>query len=107
MANRNKVIEGLKECIKRNGVCYWKDNECPYVESCKINAALQMKKDALEIATNQPDKEPDAHWQHLWDAPDKTFKGRCSNCGFVHCFIEGHDTQYKYCPMCGFKMKEE
>ena len=40
-------------------------------------------------------------WEHLWDAPDGTFKGRCKNCGFVHHFIEGHETQYKFCPQCG------
>ena len=42
-------------------------------------------------------------WEHLWDAPDGTFKGRCNTCGFVHYFIEGHDTQYHYCPQCGVK----
>lgn len=40
-------------------------------------------------------------WEHLWDAPDSTFKGRCKKCGFVHYFIEGHVTQYRFCPQCG------
>ena len=40
-------------------------------------------------------------WEHLWDAPDKSFKARCKKCGFVTYFIEGHDTQYRYCPSCG------
>ena len=42
-------------------------------------------------------------WKHIWDAPDGSYKGECTNCGFVHFFIEGHDTQYKYCPSCGEK----
>lgn len=42
-------------------------------------------------------------WKHIWDAPDGSFKGRCENCGFVHFFVEGHDTQYKFCPQCGKK----
>ena len=46
-------------------------------------------------------KEQETEWEHLWDAPDGTFKGRCKKCGFVHFFIEGHDEQYKFCPECG------
>lgn len=41
------------------------------------------------------------NWEHLWDAPDGTFKGRCKKCSFVRVFIEGHDSQYKFCPQCG------
>ena len=52
-------------------------------------------------------KEQETEWEHLWDAPDGTFKGRCKKCGFVHFFIEGHDTQYKFCPECGRKVKWE
>lgn len=40
-------------------------------------------------------------WEHIWDAPDGTYKGRCRNCGFTHNFIEGHDRMYNYCPNCG------
>lgn len=40
-------------------------------------------------------------WEHLWDAPDGTYKGRCRRCGFVNVFVEGHDAQYIYCPQCG------
>lgn len=46
-------------------------------------------------------KEQETEWEHLWDAPDGTFKGRCKKCGFVHFFIEGHNAQYKFCPECG------
>ena len=45
-------------------------------------------------------------WDHLWTAPDGTFKGRCDNCGFVHYFIGGHVTQYKFCPQCGEQKME-
>ncbi len=30
----------------------------------------------------------------------------CEDCGFIHDFIDGHTTQYKYCPSCGAKMQE-
>ena len=45
--------------------------------------------------------EKTGEWEHIvsW-----TYKGKCTNCGFVHVFIDGHDTQYKYCPNCGAKM---
>lgn len=49
----------------------------------------------------------ESQWEHLWDAPDGTYKGRCPRCGFVHAFIESHDSQYNYCPQCGLKMKGE
>ena len=50
-------------------------------------------------------KEQETAWDHLWDAPDGTFKGRCKKCGYVHFFIEGHNAQYKFCPECGRKVK--
>lgn len=50
-------------------------------------------------------KEQETEWEHLCDAPDGTFKGRCKKCGFVHFFIEGHDAQYKFCPECGRSVK--
>ena len=50
-------------------------------------------------------KEQETEWEHLWDAPDGTFKGRCKKCGFVHFFIEGHNAQYKFCPECGKVVK--
>lgn len=30
--------------------------------------------------------------------------GSCSNCGFIHDFIDGHTAQYNFCPKCGAKM---
>ena len=45
-------------------------------------------------------------WDVLWKAPDGTFKGRCDNCGFVNVLIEGHVTQYKFCPQCGEQKQE-
>ena len=31
----------------------------------------------------------------------------CTGCGFATTAIEGHITQYRYCPNCGAKMDEE
>ena len=61
----------------------------------------------LSRMLDEPLKEQETEWEHLWDAPDGTFKGRCKKCGFVHFFIEGHDAQFKFCPACGKAVKWE
>ena len=66
-------------------------NPCPYDGKCEYCGTA--------IEEPQP-------WDHLWTAPDGTFKGRCDNCGFVHYFIEGHEAQYKFCPQCGEQKQE-
>ena len=52
-----------------------------------------------------PKEQEATEWEHLWDAPDGTYKGRCKKCGFVHIFIEAHDAQYIFCPSCGRPVK--
>lgn len=29
----------------------------------------------------------------------------CSNCNFMHAFIENHTAQYNFCPNCGSEMR--
>ena len=69
-----------------------------------IKTAVDVDPWAKEMAEKLL-KEQETEWEHLWDAPDGTFKGRCKKCGFVHIFIEGHDEQYKFCPECGRAVK--
>ena len=84
------IIELIDEWI------YEAENE----PSWKATQALRcLRKEIL--------KEQGTEWEHLWDAPDGTFKGRCKKCGFVHFFIEGHDTQYKFCPECGRQVNDK
>ena len=58
-------------------------------------------------------KEQETKWIHREDMDfiDKYkrthFHGMCTNCGFVHDFIDGHTGQYKYCPQCGRLVKWE
>ena len=41
-----------------------------------------------------------------WKPVDtRTYKGECTNCGFRHIFMDGHDSQYRFCPNCGAKMR--
>lgn len=35
----------------------------------------------------------------------RTYKGECTNCGFRHIFMDGHDSQYRFCPYCGADMR--
>ena len=30
----------------------------------------------------------------------------CEKCGFIHDFIDGHTSQYNFCPQCGADLKE-
>ena len=34
-------------------------------------------------------------------------KFRCSECGFTKEFVDGHTTQYEYCPECGQRIDLE
>ena len=102
MADIEKVIKGLE--ILMNGCEYIHcDDCCFYISTKPTRCGLreeQIQEDAIALL-----KEQETEWEHLWDAPDGTFKGRCKKCGFVHFFIEGHDTQYKFCPECGRSAK--
>lgn len=77
----------------------FKDIDFAYNNSSKHETLSSMLDELL--------KEQETEWEHLWDAPDGTFKGRCKKCGFVHFFIEWRDAQYKFCPECGRKVKLE
>ena len=55
------------------------------------------------------------HWDVREPMPMHDIKGNlswgnwyvCTGCGFATTAIEGHITQYKYCPSCGAKMDGE
>lgn len=96
--DREKTIEGLEICINRVPGEYG-CAKCPY-EGYGNDCEIELIKNTVVLL-----KEQETEWEHLWDAPDGTFKGRCKKCGFVHFFIEGHDTQYKFCPECGGSVK--
>ena len=89
--DREKVIKGLELSYKYSNV-----------DENNTLVSQRLILDAIEAL-----KEQETEWEHLWDAPDGTFKGRCKKCGFVHLFVEGRDIQYKFCPECGREVKRD
>lgn len=90
--DREKVIKELHDARRYLEDKEWSDRGAsPHIDA--INNALDLL------------KEQETEWEHLWDAPDGTYKGRCKKCGFVHFFIENHDGQYRFCPSCGKAVK--
>ena len=79
--------------------------------------------DALMDAEDAIDDLPSAdvapvrhgHWDVREPTPMHDIKGNlswgnwyvCTGCGFATTAIEGHITQYKYCPSCGARMDGE
>ena len=103
--DREKYIEVLSKTVKT-----LKELN----EDTPIKISLECIEDILELLKEQDEEVRNAYergiksnkWNHIWEAPDGSFKGRCENCGFVHFFIEGHDSQYRFCPQCGEQKQE-
>lgn len=58
--------------------------------------------DAVEALAMLPSAEAvQGEWKRV---ETRTYKGECSNCGFRHIFMDGHDSQYRFCPYCGARM---
>jgi len=49
---RDKIIQGLKWCIKADKQCVYALVDCPYVEQCKTGGRTELKKDALAYIEN-------------------------------------------------------
>ena len=81
---REEAIEHLKE---------WKE----VISSGHRKAIIDMATDALSADVVQ------GEWKRV---PTRTYKGECTNCGFRHIFMDGHDSQYRFCPYCGAKMSK-
>lgn len=100
MRDREKIIRVIDGCINIDDNC----NVCDY-DGCVFkhgSCEKDLLADSLALL-----KEQETEWEHLWDAPDGTYKGRCKKCGFVHIFIESHDAQFNFCPSCGRSVKRE
>ena len=57
--------------------------------------------------TYTPQELKTGHWIKLFLTDTSDIDGQCSECGFIHRFIDGHTAQYNYCPNCGARMESE
>lgn len=96
--NREKIIQGLKWCIRADKQCVYALVDCPYVEQCKTNGRTALKQEALDFIENTP---PNGEW--LFDRPEHW---KCSNCGYVEGRI-ALSALRNYCPVCGAHLRSE
>ena len=102
-----------EQVLKRDALALLKEQEAAYQGAEELlrqttilfSDAIKRLKEYESVEPIKQIEEQKTEWEHLWDAPDGTFKGRCKKCGFVHFFIEGRDGQYKFCPECGRAVK--
>ena len=98
MTDREKVIDGIKNCISFRGIGQECDL-CPYAVEEFGRCVGKLMEDALKLLKEQ---EP-VMW--LYDGYNRF----CSNCG-VHVEDEVHymmDKPISFCPACGRKVKWE
>ncbi|MBR6442715.1 MAG: hypothetical protein IKS46_03420 [Clostridia bacterium] len=93
MAELEKVIKAFDEAKE----LVWTDDD---EYTVGYNNGLEAGKNIALTLLKEQNKTVNT-WRYLWDAPDGSFKARCGNCGFVHFFIQGHCSQYRFCPQCG------
>ena len=102
-----------EQVLKRDALALLREKEAAYQGAEELlrqttilfSDAIKRLKEYESVEPIKQIEEQKTEWEHLWDAPDGTFKGRCKKCGFVHFFIEGRDGQYKFCPECGRAVK--
>ena len=54
-----------------------------------------------------PVTQKSGKWIKMFLTDTGDIDGQCSECGFIHKFIDGHTAQYNYCPNCSAKMESE
>lgn len=80
------------DAVSRKAKC------CPIAETCmSIDCPVSSE------YIGRPSAEAvQGEWKRV---ETRTYKGECTNCGFRHIFMDGHDSQYRFCPNCGARMK--
>ena len=101
----------LQGCLEFNQLAEWlKDykrllkQETVSKESYEHEYFLRKE---FEIKIAKLEQEPKTgHWIKIFLTDTSDIDGQCSECGFIHKFIDGHTAQYNYCPNCGARMAE-
>ena len=95
----------IKE-VNPNAVVISCDAEPVSADAVTFEDAMQIRNAILfkEYMRGRRDAEAvQGEWKRV---ETRTYKGECTNCGFRHIFMDGHDSQYRFCPHCGAKMVE-
>ena len=75
--------------------CGWQDTIAEAKEAWNRRAVTTRRKGKWE-------KRPELNYIDPMGV--EHIHGRCSECGFIHDFIDAHTAQYDYCPQCGAKL---
>ena len=90
-----EAIETIKVAIAEVEWDYPMDYTVAFEEAIK---ALKKQEKTTYIHLNTRY----THWGRV-----RHDKFRCCNCGFTKEFVDGHTTQYEFCPECGLKIDWE
>lgn len=86
------------------GDCRWTFNSDKCHEFDCYQNGVAIIKQALEkqIPKRTIYKHTNTRYTHLGRVRHDQF--RCCNCGLTKEFVDGHTSQYKFCPQCGLKI---
>jgi hypothetical protein len=90
--------EPCDDAISREAVIEWLEN-ATYEDICE---AVGTNLDFLPSVTQKSGK-----WTKMFLTDTRDIYCQCSECGFIHKFIDGHTAQYNFCPNCGARMESE
>lgn len=102
---RDEIIRALECCIAPADC-----DSCPY-DGDDVECINEMMRDAIALLEAEPKR---GRWEPkervvVWDVAGYQTcaqKRQCTNCGFIHHFIEDH-MNYAFCPHCGARNTEE
>lgn len=110
----------MSDYTKREDAIEYLVNNMVWMDADGIETDEEDKRDAIaELINGVPsaDVAPvrHGHWDVREPMPMHDIKGNlswgnwyvCTGCGFATTAIEGHITQYRYCPNCGARMDGE
>ena len=104
MTDREKVIAGLKSCLKSEAPC----QACPYYEDDCTDGLMG---DTLELLEDQkPKLLEDCYRPYLGLDKDNLRVWRCRNCDLVLAYAGCDDRPWEgrnFCSMCGKPLKWE
>lgn len=73
------------------------------MNDCMEDSNEQKEPDSLIINKEEPLNNVTEYY--VVYQKGKTIKTVCAHCDFHHAFIDGHTSQYIYCPRCGRKIE--